>query len=69
MNQLTTIAALPSGGGCMAALPSEVVADAVHSVYAPSAGRFISVPARPLFKSAIPADRQGFEPFDYTERS
>ena len=38
-------------------------------VYAPSVGRFIPLPAHPLFKAEEPADRQGFEPFDYAERS
>lgn len=42
----------------------EAAEDEGPTVYVPSLGRSIPVPAHPLFK----ADRPGFEPFGYTER-
>lgn len=75
MNQLTTIAALPSGGGCMGRLPVEVgnrtsarveVSESDRELFARHGYR---VNAQGFMERIEAAERQGFEPFEYTERS
>lgn len=68
-NHLTTVAALPSGGGQAANPAPERSESEGPMVYAPSVGRLIPLPAHPLFKAEEVADRHGFEPFEYTERN
>lgn len=54
---------------CTCANCAPSIAEEGPMVYVPSIGRSITVPPHPLFKTETPADRQGFEPFDYAERS
>lgn len=84
-NHLTTIAALPSGAGSRSALPAEVARMIPAPVAAPAAAPQPAAPHAETtitmegmeelgqnldrMHSRDAARRQGFEPFDYCERS
>ena len=79
MKGLTTMASMPSGGGCQSALSAETVvsgpgftAEDVECANAESTG-FYSFEEGGLVRIGdvvtTPADKHGFEPFEYTERN
>jgi predicted metal-binding protein len=81
MNQLTTIASLPSGGGCRSAMTAEVGKTYVIGDFTPqeiAAAQAESTGIYAFEEGGLvrigdvvptPADKHGFEPFEYAERS
>lgn len=59
-NQFTTIAALPSGGGCMASLPAEVVAQAARP--------YLGIPAALLAERGDPGPRRALVDEEFARR-